>query len=593
MAIENHFKMLNKRYYILLGVFAGFSSLLDAQTDKKVDQSVQVVREYSPTVLDASKMHKMPVLDDTSSYRPVFRYGILDRVSSVSTQPETISAARMSYKGNELLYRSFLRGGVGNYGTVMGDYAYNILNNKDYLFGFYLGHHTSLGRLKLENDYKVDAPFHDTEAGLNFKYFVDRYTFSSNLKFDHHMYQFYGLQTLNPDATYLIGDKPVVEVPGDQLFGDKNERWSGFDANFGFANNLDEDAAVDFQSNLGLHLFSTKTGVKQNGFALSGSANFPVAEYQGGIEASLDYFKVGVPDTIGPMYYFNERSNTLVRIKPHVDFVFNRFKLRAGIAIVAQIEENQDDFYLMPDVKGVWDVADGAVRLYGVLRGDLRTNSYREVIADNPFVSADVNVASSATPIAIEGGIDARFSQVVNFNAQVGYSVFTDEHFFVNKPYSYMIDENNSALSYSNRFTTVYDDGNLFKASAELTISPGKKSQILAKVAYYGWQTDVQEKAWHKPETELGVSWRFYPTEKLMIDGGLTLLGRRYALDVETLSAKKLDAVVDFSLGGEYYVSQQFSLFMRLNNLAASKYYRWNGYPSHGINLLAGLTFSF
>lgn len=589
MAIENHFKMLNKRNYILLCGLLGLGSLAFAQTEKKVDQTVQVVREYSPTISDATKMHKMPVLDDTSSYRPVFRYGILERVSSVTTQPETISAARMNYKGNETLYRSFLRGGLGNYSTFLGDYTYNILDNKEYLFGFYLGHHTSMGRLKLENDHKVDAPFHDTEAGVNFKYFVDRYTFSSNLKFDHHMYRFYGLQTLQPEANYFIGDNPVVEVPGDQLFGDEDERWSGFNANFGFANNLDEDAVVDFNTNLGFHLFSTKTGVKQNGFALSGAANFPVAEYQGGIEASLDYFKVGVPDTIGPMYRFNERSNTLVRIKPHVDFVFNRFKLRAGIAIVAQIEKDQDDFYLMPDVKGVWDVAEGAVQLYGVLRGDLRTNSYRDVIADNPFVSADENVASSATPIAIEGGIDARFSQVVNFKAQVGYSVFTDEHFFVNKPYVLSSGGDN----YSNRFTTVYDDGNLFEASAELTISPGKKSQILAKLAYYGWQTDNEEKAWHKPETELGVTWRFYPTEKLMVDGGLTLLGRRYAKDMETLEAKKLDAVVDLSLGGEYYLSQQFSLFMRMNNLAASKYYRWNGYPSHGFNLLAGMTFSF
>lgn len=585
--------MLNNRCYILLCALVGPSFLAGAQTEKKVDQSVQVVREYSPTVSDASKMHKMPVLDDTSSYRPVFRYGILDRVSSVTTQPELIQAARMNYKNNDLLYRSFVRAGMGNYSTLAGDYVYNITENKEYLFGFHLGHHSSLGRIKLEDGRKVDAPFHDTDAGLNFKYFMDRHTFSTNLQFDHHMYQFYGFQTMNPDGKYFVGNEALTRVDGDKLLGDKDERWSGFKANFGFANNLDEEAAVDYNSNLGLHIFSTKTGVKQNGFDVSGRVEFPVAEYQGGIEASLDYFKVGVPNTQGPLFWFNDRSNTLVRIKPHVDFEFNQFKLRAGIAIVAQIEKNEDDFYLMPDVKGVWDVAPGQVTLFGSLRGDLRTNSYRDVMGDNPFVSADVNVKSSATPIAIEGGVDARFSPVVNFKAKVGYSVFTDEHFFVNKSYISVDDENNYGVSYSNRFVPVYDDGNLFTASAELCITPGKKSQILARLAYNGWQTDLEEKAWHKPQTEFGLSWRFFPSDKLMIDGGLTLLGQRYAKDVEALVAKKLDAVVDFSLGGEYFVSQQFSLFMRMNNMAASKYYRWNGYPSHGFNLLAGLTFSF
>ena len=581
--------MLNKRNCIFICSMWAIGSLVMAQTDKKLEQSVQVVREYSPTISDATKMHKMPVLDDTSSYRPVFRYGILDRVSSVTTQPDTINAARMNYRSSELLYRSLVRGGMGNYSSFVGDYYYNILNNKEFLLGFHLGHHTSAGRVKLEDDDKVDAPFHDTDAGLNFKYFFDRYTFSSNLKFDHHIYRFYGLETLESADSY---DNPVDvlnPIPGTALFGDDDERWSGFNANFGFANNLDQEAVVNFNSNLGFQLFSTKTGVKQSGFELSGGANFPVAEYNGGIDASLGYFKVGIPDSIGPLYRFEERTNTLLTIKPHVDFVFNNFKLRAGVAIVAQIEENEDEFYLMPDVKGVWDIAQGTVQLFGALRGDLRTNSYRDVIEENPFVSADMNIKSSATPISIEGGLDARFSPVVSFNARIGYSVITDEHFFVNKTYTSTL----GTVAYSNRFVPIYDDANLFKASAGLTVSPGNKSQILARLTYNGWQTDVIDKAWHKPETEFSVEWRFFPAEKLMIDGGLTLLGRRYAQDPLTPEAKKLDAVIDLSVGGEYYLSQQFSVFMRMNNMAASKYYRWNGYPSHGLNLLGGISFAF
>ncbi len=581
--------MSNTKSYIFICALMGLGFMAEAQTDKKLDQSVQVVREYSPTISDATKMHKMPVLDDTSSYRPVFRYGILDRVSLVSTKPETISAARMNYRSNELFYRSMLRGGLGNYSSFAGDYTYNILNNKEFLLGFDLGHRTSIGRLKLEDDDKVDAPFHDTEAVLNFKYFFDKYTFSSNLKFDHHIYRFYGLQTLDAADSYANIADPLNPLLGSALFGDDDERWSGFKANFGLANNLDEEAAVNFNSNLGFNLFSTKTGVKQNGFNLSGEAIFPVAEYRGGIEASLDYAKVSKPDSVGPLYSFEERSHTLLQIKPHVNFVFNNFNLRAGIAIVAQIEKNEDEFYLMPDVKGVWNVAEGTVSLYGALRGDYRANSYREIIEENPFVSADQNVKSSATPISIEAGLDARFSSVVSFNARVGYSVINDEHFFVNKPYL----STSAVTAYSNRFVAVYDDANLFNASAGLTVSPGNKSQILARIEYYGWQTDLLDKAWHKPETEFSVEWRFFPAEKLLIDGGVTLLGRRYAQDVATLSAKKLDAVVDLSIGGEYYLSQQFSLFMRMNNLAASKYYRWNGYPSHGLNLLVGLSFSF
>ncbi len=580
--------MLNRKKVVVacLAVLTGVGAA--AQTDKKIDQSVQVVRDFAPTVSDAVKMFQLPVLDDTSTYRPSFRYSVLDRVSSVTTKPELIGAASMNFRRSDLLYRSFVRGGVGNYSTIAGDYTYNIAENNDYLFSFNLGHRSSLGRLKLENGEKVDAPFHDTEGGLNFKYFFDQFTLRSSLKFDNHRYRFYGEQVLNADDDIVTAD-PAVFVKGKDLFGSINERWTGFKADFGFSNNLAENPAVGFDSYFGLNFFGTKTGVKQNGFIIGGATKFGVSEYNGGIDASLDYFNVAIPDSIGPMYSFTERSNTLLTIKPHVDFDFGDLKLRAGIGIVAQIEDHGDEFYLMPDVKAIWNVAEDYVTLHGALRGDFRTNSYRSVIEENPFVSADVNMMSSATPIEFEGGVDARFSKVVGLKASVVYSIFTDEHFFVNKQYVNSFGENR----YSARFVPVYDDGALLKAGGELVVNPGRKSEILLRAYYFGWQTDHIEKAWHKPETEFGFTWRFFPVDKLLIEGGLTLLGKRYAYDPVMQNARKLDAVADLSIGGEYSINQQFSVFLKMNNMAASKYYRWNGYPSHGINAFGGLTFSF
>lgn len=581
--------IFNHKFLAVAFLMGGAWTMAHGQTDKKLDQTVQVVREYSPTVSNAGKMYKNPIMDDTSSYRPVFRYSIIDRVTSVSTDPEVIQAARMSYKNNELLYKSLLRAGAGNYGSIGGDYYYNVANNEEFLFGLHLGHLTSMGRLKLEDNTKVDAPFFHTSAGLNFKKFFDRYTFGSALQFDHHIYQFYGLKAIDPDAEY-VNPSLIPSVLGSQLLGDKNERLAGFNAGFTLDNAVNTDAAVDFTSAVNIHLFSTKTGVKQTGFGFGGTASFPIDELKGGIDVSFDHFKVGIPDSIGPLYWFKERSSSLLRIQPHVDLDFGLLKLRAGIAIMTLIEKNNDEFYLMPDVKAVWDVAEDYVSLFAALKGDVRTNSYRSVIEENPFVSADVNVMASASPIEIEGGVDARFSDVVNLKVKLGYSAFTDEHFFMNKKYVSTIP---GMDGYSNRFVPLYSDGTLFKASAELVVRPGKNSSIVAHATYFGWEVDNIEKAWHKPESEFGVRWRFFPVSKLVIDGGLTIIGQRYALDPLTDTAKKLKAAYDVNLGGEYFVTQQFSLFTRLNNIAATKYYQWNGYPTHGINVFAGISYSF
>ena len=51
----------------------------------------------------------------------------------------------------------------------------------------------------------------------------------------------------------------------------------------------------------------------------------------------------------------------------------------------------------------------------------------------------------------------------------------------------------------------------------------------------------------------------------------------------------KLQDAADISLGVEYELNKKWALWIDLNNIANSRYQRWNQYPSFGFNFIAGV----
>ncbi|WP_341843524.1 hypothetical protein [Chitinophaga caseinilytica] len=49
----------------------------------------------------------------------------------------------------------------------------------------------------------------------------------------------------------------------------------------------------------------------------------------------------------------------------------------------------------------------------------------------------------------------------------------------------------------------------------------------------------------------------------------------------------------DLNAGAEYNVTKNFNLWFNVNNMFSSKYERWHGYPSYGLNVLGGVTVKF
>ena len=51
--------------------------------------------------------------------------------------------------------------------------------------------------------------------------------------------------------------------------------------------------------------------------------------------------------------------------------------------------------------------------------------------------------------------------------------------------------------------------------------------------------------------------------------------------------------IVDLGLGVDYNLNKKWALWMDLNNIANTRYQRWNGFTSFGFNFLVGFKYRF
>ncbi|MBK3516850.1 TonB-dependent receptor [Carboxylicivirga marina] len=581
-------------YIISIIFLVAVGNLNTVGAQEKINQDVKVVKAYTPIVSDAFKVSYMPEVDDSTTFNPNFNYRILSTAVSTNYQPAPIAAAKINTARKEYLHKSYIKGGVGNYSSVLAELGYNILENEKFLLGLNIYHLSSLGNVTLEDDKTVDATFHDTWVAADFKHFFDDKTLSVDIGFNHNKYQYYGYQTLSDGTLYDMPDGSLLA--GSFLVPDIDQRLSGLEAKISLSNNETNERKTQYNTWAGFNTFGNLTGVGQAGFELGGHLYRPINDLTFELGGAIESYSTSVPDTIGTMYTFADRSHTLLKVNPSVRFKSDNASLKVGLIMAGVLDTEGDEFYLTPDIMGELTVVEGIASIYVGVNGKVNMNDYQSIMTENAFASADINVKSSVYGLNFMAGIKGNFSASTSFTAGMEYGFFNNEHFWVNKAYSTMVTspELMTIQHYSNQFDVVYDDGSVLKVMGELLYKPKKTMEFALNGAYYGWSLDTQTEAWHMPEVEIGVSGSFNVLENLYANAGIKYLGERSAYDVTDASfVKKLDGVVDVNIGAEYFFSKQWSFWVSMNNVAASKYYKWNGYPTQRFNAKAGIIFSF
>jgi hypothetical protein len=410
--------------------------------------------------------------------------------------------------------------------------------------------------------------FSDNEGEIYGKKFYKKHTLTGEFNYKRNVSRFYGY-----DTTENKLDKDYTK-----------QRYQLFEPVVKLQSHYTDSSKINHAIKVGYYNLKDLYSVAENNIKLNTVFNTFINKERLFVAFDADYYNHKLPNDT-----FND---VIIKLNPYFETHGKKWMLDIGLAATLDAFTNQSSakFYFHPQLNAQFDVYEGIIIPYAGVNGGLQKNSLRSLSNENPFINPTLNYKNSNTKINVFGGLKGNLSSKTSYDVKAAYSIVDSMHFFV-------VDYTKNG-TLDNQYKVIYDNTNLFNVSGQVKYQYKEKIHFIAKGNYYMYKTKNLTRAYHRPDFDLTFSAQYNLKSKIIIKADVFVIGNQFALtqvsDANfnyTTEPKLLKGIVDVNLGAEYRYSKMLSFFVNFNNIANTRYYRWEKYPSQRFNLMAGLTF--
>ncbi len=464
------------------------------------------------------------------------------------------------------LYGNYAKAGIANYITPYLELFVNNTRSKDYSYGLHFRHLSSrLGPVDQGNSGNSD-----TRLMLNGKYFAKNHTFSAEAGAERERYHYYGYA-------------PSLELDRDSIR--QNFTIGHFRAGLQKSR---ANAPVAYAMNVSFDRISDRFGATENQLGLDLKAGFKISDQLSLNIESETYLMGWQRYSFAAPEASSSISRNLVKFKPYFRYKTSEgnagLEATAGFNIAYENDTilNGNRLHFYPNLWFTYYLGQ-QVRLYAGVDGDIQKTSWLDLTRENPYLSSDVGLAHTNRVFAFHGGLRGRVSSILGFHAGLQAGSYKNLYFFAN-----------SARD-STRFDVLYDTDNTFLLNlfGEINISSSERLKSALRADYYVYTTNEVAEPWHRPSFQLSLLADYMLYEKIIFNAELMVLTGIEGLNQASNTQRKLDSVADLSFKTDYLFSDRFSAFLQLKNIFAQNYERYLNYPSRGIMVMLGATYSF
>lgn len=547
-------------FFVLLLIF-GYVAATLAQTVGG-NQTYTTTSTFEPTIKDAIKLGDLPEIKDTVKKIANINYGIVSTPLVSKYEVIPIDAAKMQNEPLSKLYRSLLKIGMGTYTTPYGEFWINSIRTRDVAYGAHIKHISSSSHLK-DVGY---SGYSDNEGEVFGKKFYKKHTLTGEFNYKRNVVHFYGYDTtennLSKDYT--------------------KQRYQLFEPVIKVQSHYTDSSKINHFIKLGYHNLTDIYHVAENNVKLNTLFNTYINKERLFVAFDADFYNHKLPnDTFNDM---------IIRLNPYFETKGKKWMADIGLAATVDMYTGESaKFYFHPQLNAQFDVYESIIIPYVGINGGLQKNSLRSLSNENPFITSVINYKNSNTKFNVFGGLKGNLSSKTSYDAKASYSIVDSMHFFV-------IDYTKNG-TLDNQYKVIYDNTNLFNVSGQVKYQYKEKVHFIAKGNYYLYKTKNLERAYHKPDYDITLSTVYNLKSKIILKADVFVIGNQFALTqvennfIYTTESKLMKGIVDVNIGAEYRYSKMMSFFVNFNNIANTRYYRWEKYPSQRFNLMAGLTF--
>jgi len=537
---------------------------------------VRVVKPYSPTLSGAQKIQLLPNMEEEVPFaRPEFTYTLEPKRYASQFRPEPIKGARMVKPPLRKLYKSELTMGVGNYLTPLAELNINQLRSRKGSIGVQLRHHSMNGKLKLNDELKIPAGFSENRASVYGKRFFRNAVLGYQLGTEYNTAIHYGVDTTE------IADLPER----DSL----RHNWFLAEGGLNLHSAHADSFHFNYQADLDYYYFTHQFDQQEHGAKLDFHFHKRLRALDIAGEAGAAYYG-HYPDwdtLVG--------NHVMAWLTPRVAKSSTNWKFTAGLNATFSTINGTGKLHVYPRGSFEFNMINQVVIPYFGVDGYLESNNYRKTAEENPFVVPSLALRPTSHKLIAFLGVKGKVTEKFSYQLKASYSIIEDQYFFVNDVSQVL----------KNQFSALYADLSQLNLHAELTFRPTADWRIFLKGNVYSYDVSTmvfpggselslvgEFRPWNKPSWDASVQARYNMSDKFLIKLGLYSLGKRPYLDLETYVEGNLSAVVDANLGVEYRYSKLLSFWVRLDNLAAQRYYLYYQYPSYRFRGMIGFSYS-
>jgi hypothetical protein len=554
--LHKHIKM-KSGLSVLFAILSVMSGIAQTGTNLNFD----VKSTFVPTIKDAVKFSDVPEIADTVKRVTDIRYGINSKPVFPKYAVQPIQPAKIQNEPLPKLYHSLLKAGYSPlYNMPYGEFWFNNVRSKEMNYGAKLRHFSSTTHL---SDVAYGG-FAENFAQVYGKRFYKKHTLSGEFNYSNDAVHYYGYDTSDVKISIArTRQRYQIIEPKLQLISHYTD-----------STHVNHDIGLSYYNLQNLH------NERENNIRLKGAAGMFINKEKLNVGFLTDFYNHRQDhDTL---------NDLIATLAPSFEANGKKWHIDLGVAVTLDNFRGKNSFYFYPQLNMHYDIYESLIIPYATVSGGLLKNSMRSLAAENPFVDTSLNYRNTDNKFTVGGGLRGNLSSNTSYDVRASYSRLDSLYFFVNN-------FSDPADAY-NRFSVVYDNATLFSLTGQVKYALREKINFIAKGGYYLYETKQLTRAYHKPDFDMNLAVIYNIRSKIIVRTDLYFMGNQWALSrnndlLSPVKPRVIDGWADLNLETEYRYSKMLSFFVRLNNIAGQRYYRWEQYPSQKFSFMVGLTF--
>lgn len=566
------------------------STLAQQNSDQSLSREVTLYNPYRPSLGTTTKRSYLPEMNDTAQAKPQFQYGVNAQPLMPQYNISPIKAATLLPDPLPKLYKSYINAGFGTHLSGLGELSIASERSKKGALGLYARHLSTSGKIKLDNDLKVDAGYMDNDISLFGKRFIDRSVLEGSVDFSGKTRHAYGYNTS------LWNFYPDMD--------DTKMKYTDMGAALSYSSVNIDSSKLYYDINLAYDYFTHKKDLSRSRVLTDALLAKQFGTFYAGAGINYELYIPAAAMTAGSEYIF--------AISPFVKRTTQQWNFKLGLEL---LRDREAYFHLYPDINFGFVIVPSFINFFTSLGGYLERNDPAAIINVNPYIAGDMYFdADSSAPflfrlpdtdhqLVATAGLKGNSGIGGQYIISASYSVIDQMLFFSNVsdiffPSNLILATPRYPEHFGNYFMPVIDAGNLFNLHGEISGTISKRITFGGTADIYSYS--IEGKPLNKPAWEATAAIDYNLRDKILAGVSLTATGQRTnAINAGYTNVEwpqtwetEMPAHLNLNLKAEYRYSKILSFWARLNNIALKDYYQWAYYPTHRFTLMAGFTYS-